>query len=211
MPGPGLFLDVRLNFAESLSPKVGVGTALVFWGEDKVKRRLSRAELARRGGEAGAGLGASCPTCRRQSSACLPLPRSARFGPPARPISGRRPAVSAEKTEVQAAALTDRSLHIDLDTYRLQFLHKPTGAEPKKERGFPGEQGLSQCQGGTRRRDQGRTGIGRRRLRPVRHSRSADRGGARLGCQEPHRHIQQCRRRRLRSRPAAAKRARSRK
>jgi len=48
MPGAHWFPDARLNFAENLlkdrSPD-GTGDALVFWGEDKVKRRVSNAEL----------------------------------------------------------------------------------------------------------------------------------------------------------------------
>jgi acetoacetyl-CoA synthetase len=39
------FPEARLNYAENLLQKRDDGDALVFWGEDKVKRRLSRAEL----------------------------------------------------------------------------------------------------------------------------------------------------------------------
>jgi acetoacetyl-CoA synthetase len=39
------FPDARLNFAENLLRPSGNTEALVFWGEDRVKRRLSRAEL----------------------------------------------------------------------------------------------------------------------------------------------------------------------
>jgi len=39
------FPDARLNFAENLLGKAGTGTALVFWGENKVKRRVSWGEL----------------------------------------------------------------------------------------------------------------------------------------------------------------------
>jgi len=39
------FPDARLNFAENLLRKRGAGDALVFWGEDKVKRRMSWDEL----------------------------------------------------------------------------------------------------------------------------------------------------------------------
>ena len=48
MPGAHWFPDARLNFAENLlahRPPARDGDALVFWGEDKVKRRLSEAEL----------------------------------------------------------------------------------------------------------------------------------------------------------------------
>jgi len=48
MPGARWFPEARLNYAENLlrycDPQAA-GEALVFWGEDKVKRRLSRAEL----------------------------------------------------------------------------------------------------------------------------------------------------------------------
>ena len=53
------------------------------------------------------------------------------------------------------------------------------------------------------RRRPRRPADGRRRLRPVRHSRGADRGAARLARQGPHRHLEQRRRRRLRPRQAA--------
>ncbi len=55
MPGARFFPDARLNFAENLLRKDGAGTALVFWGEDKVKRRMSWSELQRRGGTHGRG------------------------------------------------------------------------------------------------------------------------------------------------------------
>ncbi len=44
MPGARWFPEARLNYAENLLRRHG-GEALVFWGEDKVKRRLSRAQL----------------------------------------------------------------------------------------------------------------------------------------------------------------------
>ena len=44
MPGARWFPEARLNYAENLL-RDGEGEALVFWGEDKVKRRMSRAEL----------------------------------------------------------------------------------------------------------------------------------------------------------------------
>jgi acetoacetyl-CoA synthetase len=47
MPGARWFLDARLNFAENLLRDCGNPEALVFWGEGKVKRSLSRAELRR--------------------------------------------------------------------------------------------------------------------------------------------------------------------
>jgi len=45
MPGARFFPGARLNFAENLLRQDGAGDALVFWGEDKVKRRLSWSEL----------------------------------------------------------------------------------------------------------------------------------------------------------------------
>jgi acetoacetyl-CoA synthetase len=45
MPGARFFPDVRLNFAENLLRGNPEGDAIVFWGEDKVKRRLTHREL----------------------------------------------------------------------------------------------------------------------------------------------------------------------
>ncbi|MDX2103916.1 MAG: acetoacetate--CoA ligase [Alphaproteobacteria bacterium] len=45
MPGAQFFPTARLNFAENLLRRRDDGDAIVFWGEDKVKRRLSAAEL----------------------------------------------------------------------------------------------------------------------------------------------------------------------
>ncbi|HXX85183.1 MAG TPA: acetoacetate--CoA ligase [Casimicrobiaceae bacterium] len=48
MPGARWFPDARLNFAENLlgrRARDDAGEALVFWGEDKVRRRMSHAEL----------------------------------------------------------------------------------------------------------------------------------------------------------------------
>jgi len=45
MPGAGWFPEARLNYAENLLRYRDDGEALVFWGEDKVERRLSRAGL----------------------------------------------------------------------------------------------------------------------------------------------------------------------
>ncbi|MDQ0314661.1 acetoacetate--CoA ligase [Amorphus orientalis] len=41
MPGAKFFPDARLNYAENMLRRTGDGDALVFWGEDKVKRRMS--------------------------------------------------------------------------------------------------------------------------------------------------------------------------
>ncbi len=45
MPGARFFPDARLNFAENLLRIRDDTDAIVFWGEDKVRRRLSRREL----------------------------------------------------------------------------------------------------------------------------------------------------------------------
>jgi acetoacetyl-CoA synthetase len=45
MPGAQWFPDARLNFAENLLRDAGDAPAMVFWGEDQVKRRVSRREL----------------------------------------------------------------------------------------------------------------------------------------------------------------------
>jgi len=45
MPGARFFPDARLNFAENLLKSRDQTDAIVFWAEDKVKRRLSRAQL----------------------------------------------------------------------------------------------------------------------------------------------------------------------
>jgi len=47
MPGARWFPDARLNFAENLLCRPGNPDALVFWGEDKVRGQVSRAELHR--------------------------------------------------------------------------------------------------------------------------------------------------------------------
>ena len=45
LPGARWYPDARLNFAENLLRRRDASTALVFWGEDKVKRRLTHREL----------------------------------------------------------------------------------------------------------------------------------------------------------------------
>ena len=45
MPGARFFPDARLNYAENLLRPRGNGDAMVFWGEDRVRRRLSWDEL----------------------------------------------------------------------------------------------------------------------------------------------------------------------
>jgi acetoacetyl-CoA synthetase len=45
MPGARFFPDARINFAENLLRRRDDGDAMVFWGEDKVKRRVSHRAL----------------------------------------------------------------------------------------------------------------------------------------------------------------------
>ena len=45
MPGARFFPDARLNFAENLLRRRDDTDAIVFWGEDRVKRRLSHRSL----------------------------------------------------------------------------------------------------------------------------------------------------------------------
>ncbi|MBF0332343.1 MAG: acetoacetate--CoA ligase [Alphaproteobacteria bacterium] len=45
MPGAQFFPEARLNFAENLLRRRDQGDAIVFWGEDRVKRRLTHAGL----------------------------------------------------------------------------------------------------------------------------------------------------------------------
>ncbi|HVQ62712.1 MAG TPA: AMP-binding protein, partial [Burkholderiales bacterium] len=45
MPGARWYPGARLNFAENLLRRRDATTALVFWGEDRVKRRVSHGEL----------------------------------------------------------------------------------------------------------------------------------------------------------------------
>src|SRR5690242_953102 len=46
MPGARWYPDARLNFAENLLRRRDASTAIVFWGENRVKRRLTHRELA---------------------------------------------------------------------------------------------------------------------------------------------------------------------
>ena len=46
MPGARFFPNARLNFAENLLARHNDKAAMVFWGEDKVKRRLNWDELS---------------------------------------------------------------------------------------------------------------------------------------------------------------------
>ena len=48
MPGAQWFPDARLNYAQNLLRRRDDGTALVFWGEDKLQRRIGYGDLYRR-------------------------------------------------------------------------------------------------------------------------------------------------------------------
>jgi acetoacetyl-CoA synthetase len=48
MPGAQWFPEARLNYAQNLLRQRDDGTALVFWGEDKLMRRMGRGDLYRR-------------------------------------------------------------------------------------------------------------------------------------------------------------------
>ena len=59
MPGAKWFPDARLNFAQNLlerRPANDTGDAIVFWGEDKVKRRLTHAHLHMQAAQVAAAL-----------------------------------------------------------------------------------------------------------------------------------------------------------
>ncbi|WP_241802015.1 acetoacetate--CoA ligase [Pseudomonas corrugata] len=56
MPGARWFPEARLNFAENLLRDSANSEALVFWGEDKVEQRMSRAQLRQAVAQLAAGL-----------------------------------------------------------------------------------------------------------------------------------------------------------
>ena len=85
MPGARWFPDARLNFAQNLLERRRAdddGDALVFWGEDKVRRRrvarasctrsrrASRRRLPRTASAPATASPRTCRTCRRRSSRC---------------------------------------------------------------------------------------------------------------------------------------------
>jgi acetoacetyl-CoA synthetase len=77
MPGAQFFPDARLNFAENLLRKSGIGTAMVFRGEDKVSYRLSWDELRALVSRAQQALQAAGVTAGDRVAAMLPnLPES---------------------------------------------------------------------------------------------------------------------------------------
>ena len=45
MPGARFFPDARLNFAENLLRRRDAESAIIFWGEDRVRRTMTHAEL----------------------------------------------------------------------------------------------------------------------------------------------------------------------
>jgi acetoacetyl-CoA synthetase len=47
MPGARWFPDGRLNYAENMLRARGAGDAIVFWGEDRIRRRLNHDQLRR--------------------------------------------------------------------------------------------------------------------------------------------------------------------
>lgn len=66
------FPDARLNFAENLLRPSGNDEALVFWGEDKVQRRMSRTELRQQVAELAAALRALGVVAGDRVAAWLP-------------------------------------------------------------------------------------------------------------------------------------------
>ena len=68
MPGARWFPDARLNFAQNLLERRRAdddGDALVFWGEDRVRRRVSHAQLHALASRASS---ATASRCRRSAS-----------------------------------------------------------------------------------------------------------------------------------------------
>ena len=59
MPGAQFFPGAKLNFAENVLRRTGPGTAVVFWGEDKVKRKFSWDDLHAGVGKASRAFGAA--------------------------------------------------------------------------------------------------------------------------------------------------------
>jgi acetoacetyl-CoA synthetase len=77
MPGASFFPAARLNFAENLLRHQGTGDALVFWGEDKVKRRLSWDELRAEVGRASRAFAAAGVAAGARVAGILPnMPES---------------------------------------------------------------------------------------------------------------------------------------
>ena len=77
MPGASFFPGARLNFAENLLKREGAGDAVVFWGEDKVKRRLSWDQLRAEVGQASRALAAAGVAAGDRVAGMLPnMPES---------------------------------------------------------------------------------------------------------------------------------------
>jgi acetoacetyl-CoA synthetase len=72
MPGARFFPEARLNYAENVLRHSGSGDALVFWGEDKVKRRLSWDELRCQVSKASRALRAAGVTAGDRVAGILP-------------------------------------------------------------------------------------------------------------------------------------------
>jgi acetoacetyl-CoA synthetase len=77
MPEARFFPGAQLNFAENLLAKRGASPAVVFWGEDKVKRRLTWDELREEVARAGQALREAGVTASDRVAAILPnMPES---------------------------------------------------------------------------------------------------------------------------------------
>ncbi|MFZ0848393.1 MAG: acetoacetate--CoA ligase [Hyphomicrobiaceae bacterium] len=72
MPDARFFPGAQLNFAENLLAKRGASPAVVFWGEDKVKRRLTWDELREEVARAGQALREVGVTASDRVAAILP-------------------------------------------------------------------------------------------------------------------------------------------
>jgi acetoacetyl-CoA synthetase len=72
MPGARFFPNARLNFAENVLHRLPEGQALAFWGEDKVKRRMSSAELKKQVAQVQAMLRDAGVTAGDRVAAILP-------------------------------------------------------------------------------------------------------------------------------------------
>ena len=77
LPGAAFFPAARLNFAENLLRHDGAGDAIVFWGEDKVRRRLSWGDLKAEVGRASRAFAAAGVTTGDRVAAVMPnMPES---------------------------------------------------------------------------------------------------------------------------------------
>jgi acetoacetyl-CoA synthetase len=77
LPGAAFFPAARLNFAENLLRHDGAGDAIVFWGEDKVRRRLGWGELKADVGRASRAFAAAGVAAGDRVAAVMPnMPES---------------------------------------------------------------------------------------------------------------------------------------